>query len=140
MQVSDMYCASDSSLAAAAGLIEKQSTVAQLFVNLGQAATQLFGFKLEQTLASLCGITLRFQIRGMLGQLLVFCFALQLFGGGTFDLRRQRVNAFAHLGKQRFDPLQNGGGRTVTFFEGRDASRMLRRRLGRFFAVLAENR
>ena len=125
--------------AAVASLIEQQAAVAQEFVDFGEAGAKLFGFELQQAFAGLRGVALGFEVGGVLRELLVFGFALQLFGGGGFDLRGQRVDALAHLGEQRLDALQDGGGRAVALFERGHAGGMLRSRLRRFFAALAQS-
>ena len=82
---------------AVACLIEQQAAVAQQFVDLRQTCAELFGLKLQQTFSRLGCVALRFEVGGLLCQLLVLGFALQFFGGGAFDLRSERVNAFAHF-------------------------------------------
>ena len=61
--------------------------MAQKFIDFGQAGAQLFGFKLQQAFASLCGIAFGFEIGGVLSQLSIFRFPLQLFSGCGFNLR-----------------------------------------------------
>ena len=86
--------------ATVARLIEQQAAVAQEFIDFGEAGAELFGFKLQQAFASLRGIALGFEVGGVLRELFVLRFALQLFRGGGFDLRGQRVDALAHFGEQ----------------------------------------
>ena len=100
----------------------------------------MLGLELQQAFAGLCGVALGFEIGGVLCQLLVFGFALQLFGGGGFDLRGKSVDALSHFGEQGLDALQNGGGRAVALFERGDAGGVLRSGLGRFLATQAQGR
>ncbi len=123
-----------------ASLIEQQAAVAQEFVDFGQAGAQLFGLELQQSFAGLGRVALGFEVGGMLRQLLVLSFALQLLSGGAFDLRSQCVDALAHLGEQGFDALQNRCGRAVTFFERGHAGGVLRSGLRRLFTALAQCR
>ena len=90
----------------------------------------MFGFKLQQAFTGLRGVAFGFEVGGVLRELFVLGFALQFFGGSGFDLRGQGVDAFAHLGEKRFDALQHGRGRAVTFFERGYAGGVLRSCLG----------
>ena len=133
-QVSDIYCRIGLKLGrgrrqfapAVTGLIEQQAAIAQQFVDFCQPSAYLFGLKLQQPFARLGSVALRFEVAGLLRQLLVLRFALQFFGGGAFDLRGQRVHAFSHLGDQGFDALQHARRRTVTLFECGDPGSMFR--------------
>jgi hypothetical protein len=68
----------------------------------------------------------RLRVGGVLFELFDFGFALQLFGGGGFDLRGESVHALAHFGEEGLDALEHGGGGAVALFERGHAGHVLR--------------
>src|ERR1700733_12554133 len=108
-----------------ASLIEQRTRLAEGFINLGQAGANLFGLGFESGVACFACGAFAFERDQLFGELLVFFLALKFLGGGAFDLRAQRGDAFAHFANQSLDTLQDASGSAVTFFERGDASEML---------------
>ena len=134
-----MAAAADSSPRRSRAWSSKLAAGAQEFVDFGEAGAELFGFELQQAFAGLRGVAFGFEVGGVLRELLVLGFALEFFGGGGFDLRGQRVDALSHLGEERLDALQDGGGRAMALFERGYAGGVMGCGLGGFFTALAES-
>ena len=75
--------------AAVASLVEKLAGAAQEFVDFSKSGAELVFFELQQPLASLASVALGCEVGGLLLELEILGFALQLFCGSGFDLGRR---------------------------------------------------
>ncbi len=78
-------------------LIQKLAGVAQQFIDLSQSRAELIFFKLEQAFAHLAGVALGFEISGLLFEMGVFRFPLQLLGRRGFNLGGKSVQSLTHF-------------------------------------------
>jgi len=96
-------------------------------------------FKLQQALPRLTGIALGVVVGGLLLELKVLGFALQLFSGRRFDLRNQSMDALVHFDEQRVDASEYGSGGAMALLESRNPSHALRTGLCRIFPTLTQH-
>ena len=86
--------------------------------------------RVVQLLARLPGVLFGVEFEELIGEKFVLVLPLNFLGRGRVNLGAQYMDAFAHLGDERFDALQDSGGGAVAFFESGDTGDLLRGVLG----------
>ena len=109
------------------------------FVDFGEASAELIFFELQQPLARVARVAFGREIGGLLLELKIFGFALQLFGDGSVNLRGESMEALADFAEQGIDASEDGGCGAVALFERRYPGHALRTRLSRIFAPPAQD-
>src|ERR1700683_4691514 len=123
--------------AAVAGLVEKLAGAAQKFVDFRKAGAELVFLELKQAFPRLARVALGLEVGGLLLEMKVLGFSLQSLCRGGFDLGDESLKALAHFTEQQLNPSEDGGSRTMAFFQCRNPGHAPGTGLGRVFATLS---